>query len=91
MSLGQTHLEAIAAKHGVDLNDCQPASRSERLAQLKQLLADRQVPHPIPTDVADHYYNLAASGQPFGVGSLSEENVDLGEYANFQHYEQYSL
>lgn len=91
MSLGHAHLDAIAAKHGVDLQTCKPPSPAERLAELKSLLADRNVPYPIPADVAAKYYDLAASGQPFGVGSLSADHVDLGEYANFQYYERYTL
>jgi phenylalanine-4-hydroxylase len=91
MSLGQAHLESIAAKHGVALKDCVPASDSERLAQLKLLLADQNVPYPISPEMAERYYNLAASGQPFGVGSLSDDSVDLGDYANFQNYERYTL
>ncbi|MFM7740077.1 MAG: hypothetical protein ACKO9H_11795, partial [Planctomycetota bacterium] len=91
MSLGEKHLERIAERHGIDLKDCQPAPLDSRLQQLQTVLADRNVPYPIPEPIARCYYDLAASGQPFGVGSLSEQTVDLGEYANFQHYERYSV
>ncbi len=91
MSLGQTELQTIAAKHGVNPQDCVPASHQDRLAQLKELLADRDVPHPIPPEIASAYFQLAASGQPFGIGSLSGDTVDLGDYANFQHYDRYTL
>lgn len=90
MSIGQTHLDSIAARHGVVLKECVPLGTAERLGQLRQLLADRAVPYPVPEQVAANYLHLAASGQPFGVGSLSGETVDLGEYANFQEYDRYT-
>jgi phenylalanine-4-hydroxylase len=89
-SLGEKHLELVAERHGIDLKNCQPAPLETRLRQLKALLADQHVPFPIPEPIARQYYELAASGQPFGVGSLSDQTVDLGEYANFQHYDRYS-
>jgi hypothetical protein len=56
MSLGEKHLELIAIRHGIDLKNCQPAPLETRLKQLKALLADQNVPYPIPDPSARLYY-----------------------------------
>lgn len=91
MSTGEKNLETIALRHGINLADCRAEDPPERLKRLRHLLADTAVPHPIPRATAEAYYQAAASGQPFGVGSLSGQSVDLGEYSNFQHYDRYTL
>ncbi|MEM8736843.1 MAG: hypothetical protein AAGG44_21615, partial [Planctomycetota bacterium] len=84
------NLAAIAERHGVTLQQVVPNSREERLNQLRSVLSDRNVPYPIADDVASTYFQRAAAGIPFSIGSLSSDEIDLGEYANVQHYDQYS-
>ncbi|MEM7478236.1 MAG: hypothetical protein AAF483_24885 [Planctomycetota bacterium] len=83
-------LQSIAAKHGVDWESVRPRNREQRLQVLRSILDDRKVRHPIDPHRAEAYFQKAASNQPFTVGSLSEELVDLGEYAAQQHFENYS-
>lgn len=83
--------ETIAQRHGVRLEDVVPPSRAEREEQLRNILADTSVPHPIPADEASAYLADFRNEVPFGVGKLGTHRVELGEYANSQNYEAYSL
>lgn len=91
MSTELSSFAEIAARHGVHLDRVVPLSAAERLAELRAQLERQDVPYPIDPQRSAAYYALAASGQPFGVGSLSEHSVDLGEYVNHQHYDRYTL
>jgi phenylalanine-4-hydroxylase len=83
-------MAVIAGRHGLKLADAVPLPFEGRLQALREQLDREDVPFPIPKEVADRYYREAASGQLFGVGSLTEKCVDLGEYENFQNYDEYS-
>ena len=83
--------EKIAGRHGVDLTDVSPPASEERLEKLKQVLIRTDVPYPISLENQMACLAAAKSGEPFGVGALGEETVDLGEYANFQEYEKYTF
>ncbi len=87
MPTDSTDLRALAARHGVDVAMVVPPSPSERLEQLRAILDRRDVPHPIGREVARDYYDQAAAGLPFRIGSLSGQTVDLGEYKNAQEFE----
>lgn len=82
---------SIAAEHGVDISKVVPAPKSQRLAELKATLNRRDVPHPIGPATATAYFALASSGQPFGIGSLSNLTVDLVKYENHQKYESFTF
>lgn len=84
-------LAEIAQRHGVDVGAVRTESKEERLNRLAELLEQTDVPFPIEPGRAKAYLELARSNQPFGVGSLGEETVDLGEYQNFQTYENYTF
>jgi phenylalanine-4-hydroxylase len=79
--------QEIAKRHGVDFNQVAPRSREVRLQQLLCALQNRMVPYPVDPETADRYFQLAASGVPFGIGSLTDRTVELGEYINHQVYE----
>ncbi|MCH2183236.1 MAG: hypothetical protein MK108_14650, partial [Mariniblastus sp.] len=91
MSTVDKDLAKIAARHGVDLAEVQPGARSTRLEALQEVVARTDVPHPIAPDNQARYLADCQAGKPFGIGSLSDETVDLGQYADFQEYEKYSL
>jgi phenylalanine-4-hydroxylase len=82
---------AIAAEHGVDIRNVVPPSKSERLAELRSTLDRKDVPHPIGPATAEAYFAAAKSGQPFGIGSLSNQTVDLAQYKNQQVYESFTF
>lgn len=81
----------IAGRHGIVLADVRPEPLEVRLRRLAAMLADTSVPFPVDPARAQACYEAAAAGLPFGVGGLSDETVDLGEYANFQHYDRYTV
>lgn len=81
---------AIAGRHGIDLNLVKAPTFEERLESLGKILPRKDVPYPIDPARAAKYYELASSNQPFGVGSLSHETVNLEGYYNHQHYERYT-
>ena len=83
--------EAIAKRHGIDLDSIRPLSKDERLERLKQTLVRTDVPYPLSPDEQITYLAAAQSGKPFGLGSLGSETVDLREFANFQVYEDYTF
>ncbi len=57
---------------------------------LCDVLQNNEAPFPIDSETAQAYYELAETGVPFGIGSLSGETVDLAEYVNAQDYESLS-
>lgn len=86
----RVELEQIAARHQLKLDDVVPDSPQDRLARLRSILDDPNVPFPIPQSKAVAYYEAAQSNRPFAVGTLSDETVALGEYENFQYYDRYT-
>ncbi len=91
MTVAQQKLSEIAADHGVDIQSVVPHSKTARLKKLRSILDRHDVRYPIEPEIAKQYYNLAASGEPFGIGGLSGQTVELGEYQNQQHYESLTL
>ena len=91
MTIRPADLQSLAAEHGVDLDLVVPAARPDRLIQLRSILERRDVPHPIGREIARDYYEQAAAGHPFRIGSLSGLTVDLGDYQNAQVYETLTL
>ncbi len=91
MSTTGKDYETIANKHGIDLSTVRPLSKDDRLEKLKQTLVRTDVPYPISPEKQIAYLAAASSGKPFGIGPFGNETVDLGEYANFQIYEDYSF
>ncbi len=91
MSVANPNLAEIASKHGVDLGDVRPLEKDQRRQKLVQILDQTDVPFPIAPETARDYLAKFDNDVPFGVGSLSELTVDLGEYSNSQNYQQYSL
>lgn len=81
----------IAERHGVDLQQVRPLDLESRFAQLQTCLQREDVPYPIAIDKARNYLADAQQGIPFSIGSLSGEQVDLGQYRNRQVYDRYSL
>ena len=81
----------IAQRHGVDLASVSPPSFADRIEALEKCLADKDVPFPIPQDKAQECLRAARSGQPFRIGMLSDQTVDLGVYTNAQHYDAYTF
>lgn len=84
-------LAEIAQRHGVDIDSVRTQTKEERLERLVEILKRTDVPYPVDSSRAASYLELARSNQPFGVGSLGEETVDLNEYKNFQTYEDYTF
>lgn len=91
MSVAQSTLATIAAQHGVDFQAVRPLSQTERLAQLKRVLERKDVLYPIGSEAARVYWERAAAGNPFEIGSLSGQSVDLGQYHNRQVYDVITL
>ena len=84
-------METIARRHGLDMSQVEPDSLDQRLAKLRHCLSNRDVPYPINPQLAERYYQSAAAGEPFAIGSLSGESVELGQYANCQRYDDYTI
>jgi|694.fasta_scaffold33052_3 phenylalanine-4-hydroxylase len=87
----ESRYRQIAARHNVAWDSITPLSFQDRLAQLSECLANRNVPYPIPQDRADRYFQSARSGEPFRIGTLSDLSVDLGPYANAQLVDTYTF
>ncbi len=83
-------MSVVALRHGIDLATVMPADSSERLQELQLCLARQDVPYPIVGEKANAYLAAAARGEPFQVGSLSNETVDLGTFRNAQLYDRYT-
>ncbi len=90
-SISEKNYATIAARHGVDLADVSPPPKQERIAQLKTELARTDVAYPIAPDRAAKYLAAYEANVDFGVGSLGTSTVDLGKYANFQVYDDYTF
>ena len=90
MSLRERDLPSIAKRHGVNILECVPDNAEERLRLLRETLKNTNVPSPINPAVGARYLADATANKPFGVGKLSNETVDLGEYNNYQNYDGYS-
>ena len=86
----EQQMSIIADRHGVDIHSVRPPAATQRLAELENCLLRQDVPYPISADKAANYYQAAAAGIPFQVGTLSDELVDLGTYRNAQEYEKYT-
>ncbi len=90
-AFSKNQLATIANRHGINLNSVMPLTSEQRLLALRAQLDRTDVRYPILGAAAEAYYQLAASGVPFAVGTLSEESVDLGPYKNSQYYDAYTL
>lgn len=83
-------LEKIASRHGICLDDVNPPSKAKRLQELEDCLTRIDVPYPIHSERGMSYLQSARAGEPFSIGSLSAESVDLRQFKNQQNYEQYT-
>ena len=90
-AIHEPHAVSIAAEHGVEIANVVPDSKSQRLAKLQATLDRKDVPHPLGPATAAAYFELANSGQPFGIGALSNQTVDLAKYENHQEYDSYTF
>ena len=90
MSTLDRNLAEIAARHGVDLTCVAPPSRDSRLESLRKIVARTDVPYPITPQRQASYLEDFQSGKLFGIGTLSEDMVELKKYAAFQDYEKYT-
>ncbi len=90
-AVAEESMETIAARHGVDIGSIQTESPEIRLQRLAEILRRNDVPHPIGRETARAYYERAESGQPFGIGSLSNQTVDLAGYEAYQVYQDLTL
>ena len=90
-SISDRDYPAIAARHEVNLDDVQPKSKADRVAKLKTILARNDVPFPVSPERAAAYLEAYQANEPFGIGSLGDETVDLHKFANFQIYENYTF
>ena len=81
----------VAERHGVRMESVSPPVFDARIEALQHCLADDSVPFPIPQAVARDYLDLAKRGEPFRLGTLAPERVDLGRYANTQEYDSYTF
>ena len=61
------------------------------MKKLRSVLDRTDVDYRIDPATANAYYRLAESGIPFGIGSLSDQTVELGAYENQQEYESLTL
>lgn len=77
----------IAAEHGIDLATVKPLEESLRLEKLARVINQRDVPYPINENIGNAYFQLAQSGVPFAIGTLSNKKVDLAGFDNQQIYE----
>jgi phenylalanine-4-hydroxylase len=91
MSTTTKNYQRIADKHGIDLATVRPQSKDDRLEILKQTLVRTDVPFPISPEKQISYLAAASSGKPFGIGPFGKNTVDLGEFANYQVYEDYTF
>lgn len=89
--MDEQQMSVIACRHGIDLETVKPANASERMEELRICLQRKDVPYPVASRKADAYLAAAVAGEPFQVGLLSEETVDLGQFSNAQRYENYTL
>ncbi len=81
----------IAERHGVCLDEVVAPSRPARLERLKEILGNQDVPFPVATDRAEKLLADFENNVHFSVGSLGDDSVQLGKYANVQRYEDYTF
>lgn len=91
MSVTEKNLAEIAKSHGVDISTVISPPKEERRKRLKEILQRTDVPYPITPKKQAEYFAAFENDVLFGVGSLSDETVDLGEYAHVQEYSEYTL
>ena len=91
MPVTEKTLEEFADSHGVDFSAVSPADKEARGERLKTILARTDVPFPIRAEKQEQYFADFTNDVPFGIGSLSDETVDLREYGNTQKYTAYTL
>lgn len=89
--VAERSMESIAAEHGVNVAAVRADTPEVRLQRLKETLLRNDVPHPIGRETARACYELAESGQPFGIGTLSNQTVDLAGYDAYQVYQDLTL
>ena len=88
--LDEAQLSLIAERHGIDWQSVMPMDFELRNQELARCLARQDVPFPIASEKASPYLAAAKTGQPFDVGTLSDESVDLGIFRNAQQYNRYT-
>ncbi len=66
-------------------------NRQQRAERLAEIVRRQDVPFPITPDRQQAYLQAFEDKIPFGVGTLSGDRVDLGEFSNFQNYEKYTI
>ena len=87
----QEDYQDIAARCGVDLDAVRPQSLEQRLDILATVLEDESLPYPIPVSQRADYFEAAKRNEPFKIGEFGTASVDLREYANVQHYSDYTF
>ncbi len=90
MAIEVSVMEAIAARHGVLIENILPPDLSERCRLLRVCLENTDVPYPIDPKFGQAYLEEARQGVPFAIGALSGDSVALGEYRSEQHYDRYT-
>ena len=83
--------KTIAEKAGIELSAVDPQSHQHRIEKLETIVADNDVPYPIPEQLRQLYLAAARSGELFCIGKFTDKTVDLGKYANSQNYENYTF
>jgi hypothetical protein len=91
MTVTEHRLSEIASRHGVDINEVVPLTRQQRAEALAEIVCLQDVPFPITPERQKAYLQAFHDGIPFGVGTLTGDMVDLGQYSNFQHYGNYTI
>ena len=90
-SIQENDYDAIAKRHNVNLSDVEPASKEIRIERLKEVLARTDVPFPIDAELAKNYLAAYEANEPFTIGNLGPNTVDLHKFANKQVYEDYTF
>ncbi len=81
----------FVSEHGIDPATIRPPTMVQRLKNLRHVLDRRDVSFPIGEESANVFYKLARSGQPFGIGSLTDQSVNLAEFVNHQDYDSLTI
>lgn len=80
-------IDKTCREFGIAPELIEPSSKSVRLNKLRAALERQDVPFPVGPAIAKAYLGLAERNVPFGVGSLTELDVDLESFKNEQVYE----